>query len=838
MQVVEGSLTMAGLSAEEFEQSAKALFITQLALQLGVPEEYINLDVGTESEDAPEGRLLLGQTLHLVLEDIVLKLPRRELGSELVITYRISMPVTPAPTPAPTYLPTTLPSHHPTLLPSPSPTTTPTDTPTANPTGHPTKAPTTVGQTYTPTLGPSAAPTSPPTLPSAAPTASPSALPTSVPTAVPTSVPTAAPTLDPTSAPTEVAFDFASFVVHQIKELVSNPEAQQAIFNTSVSFDVSNDTSSAQETIAACQAGRYASGGVCLRCQAGRYQDEAGKSNCTACDPGSSQEKEEQVGCILCSLGTYQQNNTSTFCNTCGENMVTEALGAGSVKDCKCNAGFYRDEEQVCKLCPNGAVCSIGSTLRNLNTSVGYWRATVVTAVFHKCESADACVGGVIVSSIGDQCALGHEGLMCSQCDWEAGYALKYGVSCQVCEENEARNSVILCFAALFTVPFAIYLWLRRQAVLGGFGTSLGSLKGILSEKIAAMHSLFLERSTVFKIFVGFVQLLTRLGETYRLRFPIQVTLFFNCLQWFEFLDVFSFANNIQCVHRPNHLEKVFVTTLGSAVVLVVLVFMSVGGVPGLSSWFVSKCKKTKPRKKQQIHPDNARPKLEPNPVHNPRSLSLSGSLAAHTRSESSEAAKRGPISAAKERWFRVYEKTVMELYRTGVLDQRRVRDPLRRLNIGDALSAEKRSVWNLILLFTFLIYPSCNSMLMAWFDCREYEDQKQYLVVDPKILCDCSPSAVHPVTLLASDLQCDSSTYQSWINKWYVMLCTFVFVGGIPIMYLCILNMAKNVLNPKIGMIIRNNGKKLQGRFEQMRMRVGYKRAAENLKVSGLQVQ
>ena len=79
-----------------------------------------------------------------------------------------------------------------------------------------------------------------------------------------------------------------------------------------------------------------------------------------------------------------------------------------------------------------------------------------------------------------------------------------------------------------------------------------------------------------------------------------------------------------------------------------------------------------------------------------------------------------------------MYEKTVMELYRTGVLDQRRIRDPLRRLDIGDALSAEKRSVWNLVLLFTFLIYPSCNSMLMAWFDCREYEDQKQYLVIDP----------------------------------------------------------------------------------------------------------
>ena len=81
--------------------------------------------------------------------------------------------------------------------------------------------------------------------------------------------------------------------------------------------------------------------------------------------------------------------------------------------------------------------------------------------------------------------------------------------------------------------------------------------------------------STIFKISVGFVQVLTRLGETYRLRFPVQVTLFFNCMQFLEFLDVFSFSFNLQCAHRPNHLQKIVVTTAGSMFVLLVLVLMS-----------------------------------------------------------------------------------------------------------------------------------------------------------------------------------------------------------------------------------------------------------------------
>jgi hypothetical protein len=55
----------------------------------------------------------------------------------------------------------------------------------------------------------------------------------------------------------------------------------------------------------------------------------------------------------------------------------------------------------------------------------------------------------------------------------------------------------------------------------------------------------------------------------------MQVTLFFNCMQFLEFLDVFSFSSNLQCAHRPNHLQKIILTTAGSMFVLAVLVLMS-----------------------------------------------------------------------------------------------------------------------------------------------------------------------------------------------------------------------------------------------------------------------
>ena len=191
-------------------------------------------------------------------------------------------------------------------------------------------------------------------------------------------------------------------------------------------------------------------------------------------------------------------NTTSTFCNRCQENMVTETEGSDDMELCICATNFFLkkvDNERICKICPEGADCSsTGSTVRSLNTSIGFWRASTATVVFHKCDDATACVGGLVDDSIDNQCSAGHVGLKCSLCDWSKNYALKYGVSCELCAPDEGRNSVAMCFVALLSAPIASYLWLRYRAVHTGRSTSLGSLKELLLETITAMRQIFEER--------------------------------------------------------------------------------------------------------------------------------------------------------------------------------------------------------------------------------------------------------------------------------------------------------------------------------------------------------
>jgi hypothetical protein len=368
----------------------------------------------------------------------------------------------------------------------------------------------------------------------------------------------------------------------------------------------------------------------------------------------------------------------------------------------------------------------------------------------------------------------------------------------------------------LLSAPIVIYLRLRYRAVNTGRSTSLRSLKELMLETVAAMQQTFEERSTIFKIAVGFVQVLTRLGETYRLRFPVHVTLFFNCIQYLEFLDVFSFSSNLQCAHRPNHLQKIVVTTAGSMILLAVLVLMSSSYVSvsiGRTRRAAICHKKT--QKQTKIHP-SAEPPAQP--AQGLDRQRLSDFLV--------DRIVPSP-SIARDRWFRAYDHVVVELYQTEVLSKSRILNPFKRDILDKAVRNEKQSVWNLILLFTFMIYPSCNSILMAWFDCESYEDGKSYLVVDPQIVCSCEVDAVHPVTLLAADMHCDTTIYTSTVNKYYVGFCTLLFVGSIPFMYAYILKSSKQVLDPRVGIILRDS-KKQQHKFELLRSRVGYRKAVQ----------
>jgi hypothetical protein len=427
MQTVQGSMTMNGMTKEQFEAEAKEKFIAALALELGVPASAIDLEVH-------EGRRL--------------SLARRLF--ELTITYTIRIPVTPAPTPAPTKAPSTAPTN--------APTDTPTDEPTETPTDGPTAVPSNVGDTIAPTNVPTYVPTGSPTTPSNAPTKSPTKAPTQAPTAAPTNQPTV-----------EITLLLGDLVRQAISVVVSSLESAE-IFGNEVVMEVSNTTSTEiAEAVSGCAPGKYASGGECLDCQMGRYQLLEGRPSCDECEPGRFQPLSGAQNCLNCLSGQFQPETGSTFCLKCRQRAVTRSDGASADKQCLCQESYFHCDLETtecksdeCNICPDGATCIVGTSLESLQGNNNQWRATNETTVFHECPKPDVCVGGRIENGDRDkQCAIGYTGLRCQLCDTANSYATHQpGDICAKCGPTEGRDSLYLAIAsAVFAILGLLALW-------------------------------------------------------------------------------------------------------------------------------------------------------------------------------------------------------------------------------------------------------------------------------------------------------------------------------------------------------------------------------------------
>jgi hypothetical protein len=94
-----------------------------------------------------------------------------------------------------------------------------------------------------------------------------------------------------------------------------------------------------------------------------------------------------------------------------------------------------------------------------------------------------------------------------------------------------------------------------------------------------------------------------------------------------------------------------------------------------------------------------------------------------------------------------------------------------------DPSVARRRAWMDLVLGFSFLIYPSMTATLFSFFDCRPFEDKKSYLLPDPSI-------------------DCDSERYNS--SRSFVGLMVLIFVAGIPLLYLALLRPVRHIINPK----------------------------------------
>jgi hypothetical protein len=193
--------------------------------------------------------------------------------------------------------------------------------------------------------------------------------------------------------------------------------------------------------------------------------------------------------CLLCGAGTYQDEPGSEYCRTCPTRATTDS-GAASAMDCHCAPGYIMVENGTwasgswtpverpeCRRCMQGANCSIaGTTVKNLVTEPGYWRASVSTTHFDSLSCAfDTCIGGAIsarsatapqrralqgLSLPSDaQCALGQSGLMCSLCDTDNRYARHMGAKCIKCDNTIKRELARICLVTATMLALALVIY-------------------------------------------------------------------------------------------------------------------------------------------------------------------------------------------------------------------------------------------------------------------------------------------------------------------------------------------------------------------------------------------
>ncbi len=115
-----------------------------------------------------------------------------------------------------------------------------------------------------------------------------------------------------------------------------------------------------------CQPGNYCTGGcnAPIQCDAGTYQNEAGKTSCKNCPSGTAQDQKGSTYCYDCWAGTYSAKFDTTPVNEAAQ--VCSACWAGyycpnskQTEPIACNAGYWQNltGQTSCKACSKGNYC-------------------------------------------------------------------------------------------------------------------------------------------------------------------------------------------------------------------------------------------------------------------------------------------------------------------------------------------------------------------------------------------------------------------------------------------------------------------------------------------------
>jgi hypothetical protein len=109
-----------------------------------------------------------------------------------------------------------------------------------------------------------------------------------------------------------------------------------------------------------CLAGQYADG-VCKSCPSGQYQDQAGQTECAECASGWASPAGSYVSssCTECPAGTYSANGVCTECASGKYQNQT-----GQTECAECASGKYQNQtgQTECAECASGSVSPAGSS--------------------------------------------------------------------------------------------------------------------------------------------------------------------------------------------------------------------------------------------------------------------------------------------------------------------------------------------------------------------------------------------------------------------------------------------------------------------------------------------
>ena len=261
-----------------------------------------------------------------------------------------------------------------------------------------------------------------------------------------------------------------------------------------------------------CPKGTYSHAGdsECKECTPGSVQDQTGKSECKVCPSGTFPDP-YKVTCVDCPYLLANEQN-STECPFCAENFYLKVTNVTQ-------KALIADSAKYCLPCPSNAYCAKNTTIEKIAGDPGYWRHSIQTEIFYKCNHiAGVCLGGTL-------CAKGHKGIKCEVCEEKNQYFEPSEGKCIMCESLWSKISIRVGLFVGVLVVLAIMRYIAKQYSI---------IENLLDKFLCALTVIGIQAK--IKIGISFYQVVATFPSVYGVRMHSAFT------SWFRFLDLFNFG--------------------------------------------------------------------------------------------------------------------------------------------------------------------------------------------------------------------------------------------------------------------------------------------------------